>query len=285
MKFARPDTVAEAVAVLADDGARCLAGGQSLVAMMNANLISPSIIVSLRGIPGLDKVAAHRDGSLRLGAMALHADVARLEPAAPAASLLAQAAASIGHPAIRNQGTIGGSIAHADPAADYPTAIVCAEATVEIAGPDGPRKVAAADFFRGYYQTALGQGDMVVAVEVPPGPAGAAAHYEKFALLDGDFAVISVAVVAAMREGRCTSMRLAVGGCGPTPIRVAAAEATLLGTTLADQDTAAAGHILTAAADPVDDFRGSAEFRRKLIPRMVRRAVATAKAKLGSRHA
>ena len=280
MKFALPETLADAIALLGEDGARCLAGGQSLVAMMNARLVSPSTIVSLRAIPGLDRIESRADGSLLIGAMARHADVARLTPRSPAGALFAAAAGLIGHPAIRNQGTIGGSIAHADPSADYPAAVVCAGAAVHIAGRARGRAVAAADFFRGYYETALQPGEIVTAVEVPAGPRGGAAHYEKFSLVDGDFAVVSAAVTLAVENGRCTAVQIAVGGGAPVPIRSAAAEAALIGTPLGEADIAAAARTLAEAADPIDDFRGSAAYRRRLIPRIVARAVAAAKRKL-----
>ena len=280
MKFALPETLADAIALLGEDGARCLAGGQSLVAMMNARLVSPSTIVSLRAIPGLDRIESRADGSLLIGAMARHADVARLTPRSPAGALFATAAGLIGHPAIRNQGTIGGSIAHADPSADYPAVVVCAGATMHIAGRAGNRAVSAAGFFRGYYETALQPGEIVTAVEVPAGPRGGTAHYEKYSLVDGDFAVVSATVMLAVENGRCTAVQIAVGGGAPVPIRSAAAEAALIGKPLGEADIAAAARTLAEAADPIDDFRGSAAYRRKLIPRIVARAVAAAKRKL-----
>jgi carbon-monoxide dehydrogenase medium subunit len=127
VRAAEPLTVTEAVSALAAEGARCVAGGQSLVAMMNAGLVSPDVLVSLRRVQGLDGVAWTSDGELVVGAMTRHRDVARIVPRGAASALLVAAAQRIGHPAIRNQGTIGGSIAHADPAADMPTAIVCAD--------------------------------------------------------------------------------------------------------------------------------------------------------------
>lgn len=285
MKFASPETLQEALALLGEDGARCLAGGQSLVAMMNARLVAPSTLVSLRRIAELSTIASLPDGGLRIGTMASHAAVARLKPAAPGPRLVCAAAATIGHPAIRNQGTIGGSLAHADPAADYPTATLAADARIVVAGAAGRRTIAAADFFKGYYETALAPGEMIVAVEVPPGPARAAVHYEKYSLVHGDFAVISIAVILAMEGGRCASIRLAVGACAPAPLRIAEAEALLAGTTLDDTALAAAGAVLAEAADPIDDARGSAEFRRKLVPRMVRRAILAAKQKGSTNHA
>jgi carbon-monoxide dehydrogenase medium subunit len=279
MKFASPDTLAGALSLLAEDGARCLAGGQSLVAMMNAQLVSPATLVSLRRIPELTAVTALPDGGLSIGAMTPHAAVARLRPSAAGPALLCRTAAEIGHPAIRNQGTIGGSLAHADPAADYPAAAVCAGARIVVAGATGQRTIPAGEFFRGFYETALSPGEIIVAVEVPPGPAGAQAHYEKFALVHGDFALVSAAVILAMKDGRCASARIAVGACAPAPVRAPAAEAALAGTALDDAALAKAGALVAAACDPVDDFRGSAAYRLKLVPRIVARAVRAAQAK------
>jgi aerobic carbon-monoxide dehydrogenase medium subunit len=279
MKFASPDTLAGAIALLAEDGARCLAGGQSLVAMMNAQLVSPATLVSLRRIPELTAIAPLAGGGLRIGAMATHSEVARLKPAAAGPALLCRTAAEIGHPAIRNQGTIGGSLAHADPAADYPCATVCAGGLIVVAGAQGRRSLAAGEFFKGYYETALRPGEIIVGVEIPPGPPGAAAHYEKFSLVHGDFALVSAAVILAMKDGRCTSAQIAVGACAPAPVRVAAAEAALAGTRLDDAALAKAGALIAEACDPVDDFRGSAAYRKKLVPRIVARAVRAAQAK------
>jgi carbon-monoxide dehydrogenase medium subunit len=149
---------------------------------------------------------------------------------------------------------------------------VCAGARIVVAGATGQRTIPAGEFFRGFYETALSPGEIIVAVEVPPGPAGAQAHYEKFALVHGDFALVSAAVILAMKDGRCASARIAVGACAPAPVRAPAAEAALAGTALDDA-------ALAAACDPVDDFRGSAAYRLKLVPRIVARAVRAAQAK------
>lgn len=284
MRFAEPGSLAEALDALSAEGARCLAGGQSLVAMMNAGLVAPPVLVSLRRVTGLDRLAWGEDAALTLGAMARHRDVARIAPRSAGSALIVAAARRIGYPAIRNRGTIGGSLAHADPAADYPTAITCAEAEVEIASPSGSRRVPAAEFFHGYYETACGAGEMVTAVHVPPGPAGAAAHYEKLMIVDGDFAVVSVAVILAMRGGTCTAARIALGAVAAVPLRLPEAEALLVGSALDDATLGRAGALLREAADPVDDTRGSAEFRRRLIPRLVRRAVLAARAKTEAAH-
>lgn len=284
MRFAEPGSLADALDALSADGARCVAGGQSLVAMMNAGLVAPQVLVSLRRVPGLDRIAWAEDGTLTLGATALHRDVARLAPRGAGSELLVAAARQIGHPAIRNQGTIGGSIAHADPAADYPTAITCAEAEVEIASTSGSRRVPAAEFFQGYYETACGSGEMLTAIHVAPGPAGARAHYEKLMIVDGDFAVVSVAAILAMQGEVCTHARIALGAVAAAPLRLPEAEAVLRGSKLEDEAIRQAAALLAEAADPVDDTRGSAEFRRRLIPRLLRRAVHAARAKTEAAH-
>lgn len=273
MRFAAPETLDEAVALLVQDGARPLAGGQSLVAMMNADLVDPSLLVSLRRIAGLAGIERRADGTLVFGAMATHAAVALMRCNAAAAELMAVTAAGIGHSAIRNQGTIGGSLAHADPAADYPTAVTCANATLLATGTGGTRRIPAADFFQGYYETALQPDEILTAIEVPPAPMGTRAHYEKMTLVDGDFAVVSAAVMIGLESGRCTFARIAVGACAPQPVRVSEAEERLLGSSLDDGTLAAAGALIAERCDPIDDFRASAAFRLKLVPRLVRRAV------------
>lgn len=276
MKFFLPKTVEEAVALLAEEPeARCLAGGATLVAMMNADLLEPSALISLRDVESLGRVSREADGGIAFGAMANHADIAAMSGYDGGQSVLRDAARAIGHPAIRNMGTIGGSIAHADPAADYPAALVAADASIEVAGAQGRREVAAADFFVDYLETALRPGEMVSAVRLPPAPDGAVSAYEKFARVDGDFATVSVAVVLSGEDGRCA--RISLGGCGPAPVRSTEAEAVLVEKGISKDSISAACEALAAAADPMDDFRGSAEYRLLLIPALVERAVARAR--------
>jgi carbon-monoxide dehydrogenase medium subunit len=274
--YHRPATVEEAVAALAAiEGARCLAGGATLVAMMNARLAEPPALVSLAGIAELSGIAPEAGGGLRIGAMTRHRDTAADARLSGTLAVLRNAARQIANPPVRNMGTIGGSIAFADPAADYPPALVATAAEIEIAGPSGRRRLPAEDFFRGWYETALAPGELVVAVHLPPARPGAGI-YRKFARVAGDFAIASVALAAA-REG---GVRVAVGGCGPKPIHLAEADA-LLARGLGDPEAArAAGERLAAAADPVDDTRATAAYRRLLVPRLVADVAAEAKALL-----
>ena len=284
MEFHGPSTVEEAVSLLAaDEEARCLAGGATLVAMMNADLVMPSALVSLRHIETLRGISADSGGGLRVGAMTTHREVAEADGLAGAHALLSDTARVIGHPAIRNMGTLGGSIGHGDPQADYPGALAALDAAVEVRGPDGTRSVAAEDFFVDYLETALLPGELIAAVTLPPSPAGAFGAYEKFARVEGDYATVSVAAVVAMEDGRCSYARVALGSCGPTPVRAEAAEDRLTGSALDDADIAEAAAILREECDPVDDVRGSGEYRMMLVEPLLGRALRAAAAKGGVR--
>lgn len=259
MNYVAPRSLAEVCAALGEEGATCLAGGQSLVAAMNLGLSEPATLVSLRDVAALRGIEHAGDGSLRIGAMTTHAELAALETAAPGPRLLALAARLVAYPAVRSRGTIGGSVALADPSADYPVALQAADATIEIGRVGGSREVKARDFFRGLFETALEKGEVVVAVRVPAGPAGAGAAYEKLSLVAGDFAIVSVAAL-----GR-RALDLAVGGCGPTPLLVRGVEAS-------DAALLAAGRRLAETCDAPSDHRGSATYRRRVLPELVRRA-------------
>jgi aerobic carbon-monoxide dehydrogenase medium subunit len=263
MDYVAPQTLDEAYRALAVEDARCLAGGQSLVAMMNLGLIEPARLVSLRRISALRGIARQEDGSLRIGAMTTHAELAALDVRDAGPALLAQAARVVAYPAVRAFGTLGGSVAHADPAADYPVALVAAGATIEVGSAAGSRRIAAHDFFRGLFETALNPGEIVTAIIVPAGPKGARAAYEKLSLVAGDFAIVSVAALVA------DTARIAVGGCAVTPLAAS-------GLALNTEALRAAARELTAASDPPSDHRATAAYRRRVLPELVCRAVGAA---------
>jgi len=277
--FHRPATVEEAAKLLAcTEGARCLAGGATLVAMMNASLAEPKAIVSLAGIGELSGISVLAGGGLRIGAMTRHRETAEDARLTGTLAVLRDAARQIANPPVRNMGTIGGSIAFADPAADYPPALVSAGAEIEIASASGRRRVAAEAFFVDWYTTALGPGELVSAVLLPPPRPGAGLH-KKLARVSGDFAIVSVALSLA-RQPSGVAARIAIGGCGPKPLHIAEVDA-MLTARLGDADTArSAGERLAAASDPVDDVRASADYRRLVIPRLVAAAVAEARTAL-----
>lgn len=278
-----PTSVGEAASLLAADGdGRCLAGGATLVAMMNARLVAPSRLVSLAGIDELRGIAATPEGGVRIGAMTRHAETAGDSRLSRSAAVIRKAAGQIANPVVRNMGTMGGSIAFADPAADYPPALVAAGAEIEIAGVGGRRRVKAESFFVDWYTTALGPGEIVTAILVPAGPKNSYGGYHKLARVSGDFAIASVAVCLAAEAGRIATLRLAIGGCGPKPVRSPEAEEALAGAPLKNLDTTELGAAVAAAADPVDDVRASAAYRRLVVPRLIRQAVTEAVDALGA---
>ena len=263
-----PRTVDEATAMLArDPEARPLAGGATLVAMMNARVLEPLALVNLSRIDELRGIRGEADGSVRIGAFTRHAETAVCALLRETAAVVRQAASKIANATVRNMGTIGGSISFADPGLDYPPALVAAGASIEIAGTSGRRRVAAADFFVDWYTTALEPGEIVTAVLLAAPRAGRAA-YVKHARVASDFATASAAVCI---DG-AGPVRAVIGACGPTPVRDDAADA-LLSADRSDAAIVRAAALLEARADPLDDVRGSAEYRRLLIPRLLHRAV------------
>jgi carbon-monoxide dehydrogenase medium subunit len=261
MQYHEPHSVDDAVALLSSNpDSRCLAGGATLVAMMNAELVSPSALVNLRHLADLVGIE-ERGEHIRIGAMTTHSAVAAYACERGPMSLVTHAASQIAHKAIRDQGTIGGSIAHGDPNADFPTALVAADASIEIAGPTGRREVASGEFFLDYLETALEAGELVTAILVPTSPKDARSHYLKLSRVDGDFATVSVGLLLSATSGICDNISIAIGSCGPKPIRLDTAEQILTGSSLDDDAIKAAAALLVAAADPIDDVRGSSEYR------------------------
>lgn len=275
-----PRTPEEAARLLGrGDGVRCLAGGASLVATMNLDLVDPDELVSLAEVTELHGITAAADGGLRIGAMTRHCELATEARLAGNLAVLREAAGKIANPPVRNMGTIGGAVALADPAADYPSALVAAGADIEIAGISARRRVPARDFFVGLYATALARAEIVSAILLPPAAPGVGL-YDKLARVAGDHATVSVALAVSRREPACVAVGIAIGGCGPTPVHRAAANELLATGALSDEAAQRAGALLAAAADPMDDVRASASYRRQAIPRMVVRAVVRARAQL-----
>lgn len=276
MEYFAPTDLDDALQLLALEDARALAGGQSLVAMMNLDLVTPARLVSLRRIAALRGIGMQPDGTTRIGAMTTHADLAAWQPTQVGPRLLAMAARVVAYPAIRNFGTLGGAIAHADPAGDYPAALVAADATIELASTLGRREIGAREFFQGVFTTAARADEIVTAVLLPSGPATGGACYEKLSLVAGDFAIASVAAIVATHGERCSVAHVAIGACGPRPVRIADAEQAFEDRLINDESVARLGQQLAAASDPGDDQRASARYRRRVVPELVRRAIAGA---------
>jgi len=277
--YHRARSADEAVSLLAElgDEAKLLAGGQSLVAMMNFRLARPAALVDVSRLAGLRYVRVD-NGGLRIGALALHRDLERLaDPAVLAGfGMLPRAAGYIGHYAIRAAGTFGGSIAHADPAAEWCMAALLFDAEIVARGPGGDRVIPAAGFFTGFLETGLRPDEMIVEVRLPAPRPGAAIC--EFARRHGDFAIVAVAAAVDVTDGVCRDARVVLGGVAGTVQRAAAAEAALIGSAVDEAAIAAAAREAAAGVDPPGDIHGSAEYRRHLVGVLSARAIGEAAA-------
>jgi carbon-monoxide dehydrogenase medium subunit len=263
--YARPASLAEALALLAErkDEARVLAGGQSLVPMMNFRVAAPKVIVDINRIAALSGIKVTKN-HVRIGALVRHVELERSADIALHLPLVASAMPHIAHPAIRNRGTFGGSCALADPAAELPACALALGATFIAAGRRGERRIAAGDFFKGLYATALEAGELLVAAEFPlPKPAYASAFGE-LARRHGDYAMVGVAVHGSTQSGKFSDMRVVFFGVGDRPQRAAQFEAALGGQAAAARTIAAALPRLDADLSPRADFHGSAATKRHL---------------------
>lgn len=245
------------------EDARIIAGGQSLMAMLNMRLAKPSVLVDINAVPGLAEL--ERSGNdLRIGALVRYAQALR-HPLLPSmAPLLARALPHVAHAAIRNRGTLGGSVAFADPAAEMPACLLALGGAVEIAGLDGPRTVAADDFFRDLYETALAQGEMLTALRIPAHTADRRVGFAEFSRRAGDYALVGLAATARAVDGRLTEVRLVYFSVGATPVRARAAKAALDGAPLDALPLDAAVAALEDNLDPPADIQASRDTRLHL---------------------
>jgi len=271
--YARAGSLEEALALLAEAGedAKAIAGGQSLVPLLAYRLVRPSHLVDIDGIAGLGGIEEDGAGGLAIGALARHAQLAALEGGG-ARGLLGQAASLIGHVPIRSRGTLGGSLAHADPAAELPVALLALDATVVVRSPGGEREIPIDGFATGPFQTVLTPGELVTGARVPP-RAGARVAFRELAVRSGDFALAIAAVVVDVEEGALRRVRVALGGVDPVPRRSVEAERLLEGAAPGDEAIEAAAEAAAAGCDPVADHVTSAAYRRDLVRRLVRDAL------------
>ncbi|HEX4411685.1 MAG TPA: xanthine dehydrogenase family protein subunit M [Xanthobacteraceae bacterium] len=277
--YACPASADEAVALLAAHGgeAKLLAGGQSLVPMLAFRVASPSLLVDLRKIAELRRIEITEDG-VTLGAMTRWRDIledARLKTAHP---LLVAAVEHVAHYQIRNRGTVGGSLAHADPAAELPGIAVTCEAEVDVLGKSGVRTIAAADFFQGPLMTALEPDEIITALRLPHWPRTRRFGFQEFARRRGDFALAAAAVFYDEEGGTARSIHVGAFGVADRPLRLTAVEQVLNGKPVDDATIAAAEAAASAAVDPPDDIHAGGAYRKKLLGVMVERALHAAAA-------
>ena len=271
--YVAPTSIDEAVAALAQGGieAKVLAGGQSLVPLLNFRLARPTLLVDLNRVAELAYLT-ERDGGIAIGAMTRQARVERDPALAHSQPLLREAIRWVGHAAIRSRGTIGGSLAHADPAAELPAVAVCLDAQFSVIGPRGRRSIPAADFFLGYLSTALEPDEILVEAWLPALAPCTGQAWLEFARRHGDFALAGVAVSLCLRGERVQTARIVLTGVGGIPVRAREAETLLIGSSVLERASAAADAV-RSSIDPDADIHASKEYRAHLAGVLTERAV------------
>jgi carbon-monoxide dehydrogenase medium subunit len=283
--YVRPGSVEEALALLSEHGddAKVLAGGQSLVPLMNLRLTRPALIVDINGLTELAYIEV-RNGALAIGALTRQRAIEISALVRERAPLLSEATPLIGHVPIRTRGTLGGSLSHADPAAEYPAVAVALGARLTLASRGGRRALDAEDFFKTYLTTALAPTEILTDVTWPALPPRSATAFLELTRRHGDFAIAGVATLVTLAEdGLIASARIALCGVGPIPIRARRAETLVVRQRPTRSLLVDAAEAAAAASDPADDLHGSADYRREMSGVFTRRALARALEKLGVR--
>ena len=275
--YVAPETLDEALRALSEGGedAKLLAGGHSLLPLMKLRLATPALLIDLRKVPDLDGLQ-RSNGDWRIGALTTHATLERTGEL----GVLARAAGTIADPQVRNRGTIGGSLAHGDPASDLPAVLMIAEGSVTLRGPSGERTVAAADLFKDYLETAVGADEVMTEVQVPSLD-GWGFGYEKFNRRSEDWAMVAVSAVVKASDGAAEDVRVGLTNMGSTPLRAHAVEEALRGQPLSADAIARAAEQAAEGTDPPADLNASAEYKQHLARVLTKRALEAA-AGLGS---
>jgi aerobic carbon-monoxide dehydrogenase medium subunit len=274
--YVRANSVNDAVDALAEHGdeAKVLAGGQSLLPLLRLRLARPSVVVDLGRVEELRGIRDDGD-AIVIGAMTPHADVIRDPLVTEHAGLLAEATGTVADPAVRHRGTLGGALAHADPAGDLPAVALALEATMVVAGPDGRRAVAAAEFFQDYLQTVLGTGDVLVEVRIPK-LTGWGYRYQKFHRVAQAWAIVGVAAVLRRDDGAIADARIGLTNMGSTPLRARATEQALAGAPASHDAIASAAAAAAEGTAPAADLSAQPDYRQHLARVLTRRAVTAA---------
>ena len=276
--YYRAGSVAEAGDLLAKHpGAQVLAGGHSLIPLLKLRLAVPQTVVDIGRISELRGISID-DGTVRIGALTTHAELAASADLQQHATALAEAAGQIGDPAVRNRGTIGGNVAHADPASDLPTVLLALGGQFNITGPDGNRTVDAADFFHGVMTTALGEHELLTTIDVPVSQPGQGTAYAKFPHPASRYAVIGVGAAVTVADGTCSAASVVLGGLVPTPVLASSVADSLVGQTLSADTIATAAQAVVGdlGDDCLGDIFASADYRKAVAPFYVQQAISSA---------
>ena len=275
--YHRPDSVGAALELLSSHGeeAKLLAGGHSLIPAMKLRLNSPEHLIDLSGIAGLNNIS-QSGGTISIGAMCTHAQLASDAMIQEKLAMMSQAASLIGDVQVRNVGTIGGSIAHADPAADWPASLLAAEATIIVQGGGGERSIAASDFFQGLYDTALEENEIITGIQIPVPGAGTSSAYAKFMQPASRFAIVGCAVMLTQSGGVCTDVRVAFTGVSDVAFRDSDVENALNGLAPTAENIAAAASRAAQDVDVLSDHFAAEDYRRHLATVYAKRALMAA---------
>ena len=276
-EYCCPDTLDAALALLAEHGdeAKVLAGGQSLVPMLNLRALHPGVLIDINRLPGLDYVTLE-NGELRVGALARHKVVLESAAVQDASPLMALAYPYVSHGPIRNRGTLCGNLCHNDPASEMPAVALAGDAEMVLQSAGGARTVAAEDFFTGTLSTVAEANEILVEVRVPRAPAGQGAGFHEVSPRKGDFAYVAVGATLQVVDGACTGARIVCAGVGDGPHRARAAEDALAGAAADDDAFRQAAAAAADSIDPNEDFHADADYRRDLVRSLTRRALADA---------
>lgn len=276
-EYHAPTSVEEAVALLnrLGEDAKLLAGGHSLIPAMRFRLAQPQFLVDLNRIDGLSYLR-EEGGQLRIGAMTRESALEHSSLVTERYPLLADASRVIADPLVRNRGTVGGNLAHADPANDHPAVMLAYGATLVARGPAGTREIPVDDFFVGLFESALAPGEILVEVRIPTPGAGAGGAYRKLERKVGDYATAAVAVQLSLSGGTCTAARIGLTNLSPVPMRAKAAEQALVGRPLTEEVLEAAGGAAAQECDPSGDLRGTVDYKRDMTRVLLKRAARAA---------
>ncbi len=281
-RYIRSATTEDALAALAQQGdeAKVLAGGQSLIAMMNLRLVKPRVLIDINRLTTLDYIR-QENGTLAIGALARQAALEESVLVAKACPLMAEAIQYVAHKPIRNRGTIGGNLAHADPTSELPAVAIALDAEIVARSSKGQRTLAAADFFVGHLTTALQPDELLTEVRVPAWPAGQGWSFMEVSPRKGDYALVGLAATMQVKDGVCQAARLVYTGVGEHAHRILEAEQALIGQKADEAAFRAAADIARGKVDPSSDVHASAEYRRDLVHALTRRALAQALQRCG----
>jgi aerobic carbon-monoxide dehydrogenase medium subunit len=276
-EYDRPETLDEALGLLAEYGedAKVLAGGQSLIPLMKLRFAAPARLIDVNRIPGLDGIE-ERDGSLRIGSTVRHNHLASSDVIKQRYPTIAAAAPMISDPIVRNLGTIGGSLAHADPSGDLASVMIALGATVVVRSTDGEREIAAIDLAEGPFQSSIGPTELLTEIRVPAPPPRSGGTYLKMERKVGDFATVAAAIFLTFENGSISRAGIGLTSVGLTNLRAEAAESALAGSAPGEDAFAEAGRLAAEASEPATDVRGSADYKRHVVDVYVRRGLAAA---------